>query len=65
MSNDVDKFFTGDTITANEFNQRGKDIEMFINGNIEQTDLFDGQCITTHMVRPQKFFGSPANKGCI
>ena len=60
MSNDVTKFFVGDTITANEFNKRSEDIETFINGNIEQTDLYDGQCITTHMIRPQKFFGSPA-----
>ena len=60
MSNDVTKFFSGDTITASDFNERSSDLETFINGNIEQSDLHDGQFVTTHMIRPQKFFGSPA-----
>ena len=60
MSNDVTKFFAGDTITASEFNQRSIDLETFINGNIEREDLYDGEFVSTHMIKPQKFFGSPS-----
>jgi len=60
MSNQIQTFASGDTITAAEFNQRAKDIENFVNGGIGEPDLYTGQWVDTKMVRPQKFFGSPA-----
>jgi len=53
-------FTDGDTITANDFNRRVVDVETFINGDIEISDLPTTPWVESHIIQAPLFFGSPA-----
>ena len=53
-------FTDGTTITAAEFNKRVVDVETYINGDIESSDLPTGMFVTSSIIVDPEFFGSPA-----
>lgn len=63
MANNVQKFSSGDTISQTDFNKRTQDIEDYLNGGIEDSDIDKTKWLDTKHVRTPSFFGSPAPRG--
>ncbi len=53
-------FTDATAITAASFNLRVKDIEQFINGDIEQSDLPEDGFVNSNIIVSPEFFGAPA-----
>ena len=53
-------FTDGTTITAAEFNKRVVDVETYINGDIESSDLPTGMFVTSSIIVDPEFFDSDA-----
>lgn len=53
-------FTDGATVTADDVNRRVVDLETFINGDIEQSDLPSGVWVNSSLITMPEYYGSPA-----